>query len=79
VTTATYLGTYLISGPGVDSKSSAWVKNMSLFFAYATTKKVNATFTIQMNYFENNTDATIVNLLSDSYMTKRINDVFSGS
>ena len=70
-------GKYLIAGPGVSSTASTWINNMSLFFQNCSANpQLFCHYTIQMNFFENDTDATLANLLSDQYLQARINQVF---
>lgn len=60
VNTSTATGRYMIGGPGINSNSTAWVNNMSQVFANCTANPVlSCIFTMQMNFFENDTDVSL--------------------
>lgn len=78
VNSSTPTGQYYVAGPGVNSYASSWINNMSQFWTYCgANSSLFCIFSLQMNFFENDTDATIANLLSEEYFQARINQVFS--
>lgn len=68
-------GFIAITGPGVDVKNKNWAsaEAADYFSLVFMSSAVLPIFTIRMNFFENDTDATLENLLSESYMRTRIN------
>lgn len=68
-------GVQIIAGPGVSVNSKAWMNNASQFFDNCTVD-TRCIFTFTMNFFENDTDCTIENMLSEHYLQTRLNDAF---
>jgi hypothetical protein len=64
-TASTSSGTYLIAGPSVSSNASTWINNMSIFFNGCDANPlVYCFFSINFNFFENDTDMSLTNMLS---------------
>jgi hypothetical protein len=67
-------GIFQIAGPGVSVRSTDWIKNMSMFFTNCKSRPLDCYFTVTMNFFENDTDCNITNMLSETYLRKRIDE-----